>query len=80
MMGWTLFHVIKISKRQKKEEEESGEIEGLPLSILVLAMIMMSLNLLQFFRNRALRFADSQIFVASHISESIRVMTLKSNT
>ena len=55
MMGWALYHIINISKKQKKEEEETGQIEGLPLSILVLAMLMMSLNMLQFFRNRALR-------------------------
>ena len=55
MMGWTLYHVITISKKQEKEEEKTGQIEGLPLSILVLAMLMMSLNLLQFFRNHALR-------------------------
>ena len=55
MMGWALFHITRIKKKEEEDEEKKSNIEGVPIGILGLALLMMSLNLLQFFRNRALR-------------------------
>ena len=55
MMGWALFHITRIKKKEEEDEEKKSKVEGVPLGFLALALLMMSLNLLQFFRNRALR-------------------------